>query len=348
MRIFFIIFLWVSVSSGQVPWFDGDVDAAAADAEQSGRLLCLVFVKDKCGYCHQLISEVMPDPAMVEELESMVNLKIAFDSEAGQALAADLEVPGTPTMLILSPEMREVDRIIGVNQPAKLAEIIRDYRNDRNTFGDLRRRLQEDPGNSELIFELARKHADRQKFNEAFALFNQILRDDPDNSLGWNDDAIYHQGAHLQLNMARPQDALKILTQGLERYPKEDKAPVIFYRLALCYRDLNDPESLAAAYVKYAPQLPINAMPHRATARLITQLRSTSADLLHVAWQAAEKALEIESGNHKNHRVAAGVLLLIDDFDGAKSAIKKAIELAPTVSEYQDMHTFIVNGQRGN
>ena len=61
-----------------------------------------------------------------------------------------------------------------------------------------------------------------------------------------------------------------------------------------------------------------------------------------------EDALEIEPGNHKNYRVAAGVLLLIDDVDGAKSAIEKAIELAPAVSEYQDMHTFIVNYQRGN
>ena len=348
MRVFLILLNGVSVSSGQVPWFDGDVDTAAAHAQRSGRLLCLVFVKDKCGYCHQLVSEVMPDPAVVAELESMVNLKVAFDSEAGQALAADLEVPGTPTILILYPEMREVDRVTGVNQPAKLAELIRDYRNDRNTFGDLRRRRREDPGNPELIFGLARKHADRHKFTEAFALFDQILEVDPDNHLGWNDDAIYHQGAHLQLNMARPGDALKILSRGLERYPKADKAPVIFYRLALCHRDLNDPKSLAAAYVKYAPQLPVDAMPHRATARLITQLRPTSDDLLQVAWQAAEKALEIEPGNHKNHRVAAGVLLLIDDFDGAKSAIKKAIELAPAVGEYQDMHTFIVNYQRGN
>lgn len=50
-------------------------------------------------------------------------------------------------MLILHPEIREGDRIIGVNPPIKLAEIVRGYRNDRNTFGDFRRRLKKDPGN---------------------------------------------------------------------------------------------------------------------------------------------------------------------------------------------------------
>ena len=52
----------------------------------------------------------------------------------------ELEVRGMPTMLILHPEIREGDRI-------KLAEVSRGYRNDRNTFGDFRRRLKKDPGN---------------------------------------------------------------------------------------------------------------------------------------------------------------------------------------------------------
>ena len=63
-----------------------------------------------------------------------------LSASSGQALAAHLEVPEMPTMLILHPEIREGDRI-------KLAEVSRGYRNDRNTFGDFRRRLKKDPGN---------------------------------------------------------------------------------------------------------------------------------------------------------------------------------------------------------
>ena len=114
-----------------------------------------------------------------------------LSASSGQALAAHLEVPEMPTMLILHPEIREGDRI-------KLAEVSRGYRNDRNTFGDFRRRLKKDPG------------------------------------------------------------------------------------------------------------------------------------------------------NQKNFHVAAGGLVRSNDFYGAKSAIKKPIELTPTGGEYQDMHTLIVNYQRGN
>ncbi len=70
-----------------------------------------------------------------------------LSASSGQALAAHLEVPEMPTMLILHPEIREGDRILGVNPPIKLAEIVRGYRIDRNTFGDFRRRLKKDPGN---------------------------------------------------------------------------------------------------------------------------------------------------------------------------------------------------------
>ena len=130
-------------------WFEGDLEAARAEAGRRDTVVMIEFYTDWCNWCRRLEADTFSVPAVRRELEKIVSLK--RDAEKGGAeLAVRFGVDSYPTIIFLDPAGNEMDRIIGYLPPEPFLKRIQRIRTG-DTFLACLRQLEEDPGDVDAI-----------------------------------------------------------------------------------------------------------------------------------------------------------------------------------------------------
>jgi thioredoxin-related protein len=130
-------------------WFDGDLEAAQAEAEKRDTVVMIEFYADWCNWCRRLEADTFSVPAVRRELERIVSIRMNAEKD-GLELAHQFGIDSYPTMVFLDPSGNEMDRILGYLPPDKFlgrAERIR----TGDTFLACLRQLETDPGNIDAI-----------------------------------------------------------------------------------------------------------------------------------------------------------------------------------------------------
>jgi thioredoxin-related protein len=130
-------------------WFDGDLEAARAEAARRNTVVMIEFYTDWCNWCRRLESDTFSAPAVLRELGQIVPLKRNAESD-GVELANRFGIDSYPTMIFLDPAGNEMDRILGYLPPEKFLNRIERIRTG-DTFLACLRQLEGDPGNVEVI-----------------------------------------------------------------------------------------------------------------------------------------------------------------------------------------------------
>ncbi len=108
----------VSAHAGEAISWESAWDAAMERAKKEKKPVLVDFYADWCVWCKTLDSTTYKDPAVAKLLaEKMVPLKVDVD-HGGRELARRWGVSGLPTILVLSPDGKELGRIPGY-LPAK-------------------------------------------------------------------------------------------------------------------------------------------------------------------------------------------------------------------------------------
>lgn len=113
----------------QAPTWHTDYDAAKALAAKSGKPLLVDFTgTDWCPYCVLLEKEVLKTPAFEAWAGKVVLLKLDYPTRAGRteeklkadpslarrmALKDQFKITGFPTVILMDPEGRELNRLPG-------------------------------------------------------------------------------------------------------------------------------------------------------------------------------------------------------------------------------------------
>jgi thioredoxin-related protein len=130
-------------------WFKGDLEAARTVATERDTVVMIEFYTDWCNWCRRLEADTFSVPAVRDQLERIVSLKVNAE-EDGAELARRFGVDSYPTMIFLDPDGHEMDRILGYLPPDKfLARVERIQSGD--TFLACLRQLEEDPGDIDSI-----------------------------------------------------------------------------------------------------------------------------------------------------------------------------------------------------
>jgi thioredoxin-related protein len=107
-----------------VEWHTGDVESAFALAQQENKPLFLYWGAEWCPPCHQIKDQIFSRPEFIEKSKLFVAIYLDGDTERAQKYGDRFGVKGYPTMIVFSPDGRELTRIPGGLDIGLYAEVL--------------------------------------------------------------------------------------------------------------------------------------------------------------------------------------------------------------------------------
>jgi len=120
-----------------IAWFKGDVDAAFASAQQSGKPVLLYWGAQWCPPCKQLKSAVFSRPDFIEKSKLFVAVYLDGDLPDAQKWGDVFRVTGYPTVVVLKPDRSEITRIAGNMDLSLYAGVLDDALGDVRPVKDV-------------------------------------------------------------------------------------------------------------------------------------------------------------------------------------------------------------------
>lgn len=309
-----------------VLWRTEGLSAAQAEAADSGKSLFVFITTSWCGPCKRMKEATFADRALAREMNGRL-VPIMLDGERGEgkALCDARHINSYPTMIFQDPSGGEVDRAFGYHDPTRLHQVIGDMLADRNTVGDLRRRVAEAPAVWSLRQSLGLRLALRGDTEEALIHLDKVIAADPDDALGLASQALFVKGRYVHyLKTHNLDEAVQAFGQLLERFPKSASArdgALDLARIRVMRGLKPQAEAALQAMVDAVPDDPQRAMDAAALAR-----QQGLDPVLASTW--AERAAE-HRGDVYPLLLAAELAELAKDPARALRLLRRALERAP-------------------
>jgi len=103
-----VIAYFRSTSSAELP---ADLQKAMAEAKKERKLVMVDFSASWCGPCQQYKQEVFPSTAFRDATKDIKLVTVDIDAQRG--VASKFGVDGIPDIRFLSPDGKEVGRLVG-------------------------------------------------------------------------------------------------------------------------------------------------------------------------------------------------------------------------------------------
>lgn len=166
-----------AAESERVPWLE-DVpfqEVVSRARTEPSRPILIDFYAQWCKPCKLLDVMVYNEEEVIAELGDVLTFKVDIDKPEYEQLKREFNITVLPTLVWLDERGRELDRFTGYQNKEEFLGLVRTIRQGGNTFYRLidRQRLRpEDPG---LLFELARRHAERGDTQRAEVLYRRLM-----------------------------------------------------------------------------------------------------------------------------------------------------------------------------
>ncbi len=169
-----------------------------------------------------------------------------MDSTQNKELAQKFRVSGIPAYIFVDEEGNEIDRIVGYMPPAEyLAEMTR-IRNGINTMPDLVKRLQDEPGNVDLLVSLAGKVESATGLKAAMTYWEMLFALE-------SVEPLIHSTAALKMALyhANENNDPETLVSFINNETSTEVLPKAYEALRRFYRGLKDNAAEADTYRRY-------------------------------------------------------------------------------------------------
>jgi thiol:disulfide interchange protein DsbD len=106
-------------------WLDSE-EAAFAQAKSAGLPVLVDFAADWCAACHELDEKTWPDASVLAALKGFVPLRLDMtqNNDTVKALQKKYGIVGMPTVMVLSPDGKELGRFSGFKPAAETVKFL--------------------------------------------------------------------------------------------------------------------------------------------------------------------------------------------------------------------------------
>ncbi len=251
-----------SVETGPagVAFVENSLDDVIAQAKVENKLILIDFFSPTWGGCVALDKFVWQDNEVGEFVnKTFVPLRVQTqDPDSGYPqYRKDFSIPGTPTVIILDADGKEIDRFVGYGGEEdrdKTFQKVKDYAAGINTLPALLAGLEKNPDDVEVNFKLAEKYQDRYEMDKTTPYFEKVLELDPNDEKGHKVEATYQ----IALFQARTKQNVDPLKAFIATNPEEKYLVNAYATLASIYSRKRDAKNTVATYEEALQKFPDN------------------------------------------------------------------------------------------
>jgi len=162
--------------AAHVPWLeDVSWEAVLARAEAAGQPVLIDFYATWCGPCKMLDAYVYNESEVITELADVLTFKVDIDKPEYLALKRAFNITLLPTLVWCGTDGREADRFTGFVNKVEFLEIVRAFRTGADSFQRLTAMQARRPQTPGLLFDLARRNAERGDVHRAETLYRRLM-----------------------------------------------------------------------------------------------------------------------------------------------------------------------------
>jgi len=256
--------------------------------------------------------------------------------EGAKEFRTTYNVIGFPTVLILTPDGSEVDRVVGFGgsgdetQDAEAFMTTMDaFAAGEGTLMALQKELETDPENLDTVLAMARKRVKRYETADARPYFEKAMTLDPDDNAG------FHEEANFYVALAGVRDGnVDALSAFLDKTSNEEYLMTGSSALVRYYRKAKDFGKVAELYDRMLKAAPEDTGLMNQYAWMVYQEKL--ADQYPRAIELAAKAVELNPSEAGIWDTLAWLYAADGKRDLAVSAMEKAVALEPKFQEGLD------------
>jgi thiol:disulfide interchange protein len=107
-----------------------DIRTALRAAAEEDKPLMVMVSAGWCGYCHKMLQQTFPDPALALRVNGQF-VPVLIDADEQAELMQKLKVDAMPSILVISPERKIMGRFAGFQSAAQLAARLAPFQRTR-------------------------------------------------------------------------------------------------------------------------------------------------------------------------------------------------------------------------
>ena len=300
-KILFLTVCFTELLYSQINFENGTLFELFYKAENEKKVIMVDVYTDWCVWCVELERLVYSRPEVYNYANAnLLNYKIDAEKGEGVAFSRKYKVEGFPTILFLTADGKEIDRIYGYYPAEEFMQMMTDYSNKRNTYSELTARLRNNPKDVETNYRFAEKLLAMNNTAEAGNYFKRVTELDQENKYGRRDDAEY-----MLALLSDDENSIKALEKFISSNPSSNKIRDAYLSLGeKCYNINSDLPSAEKYYSEALGKFPDDPKVILAygrflnmQARAIGRNESSTETDWNRGLELTEKALEYVKGS---------------------------------------------------
>lgn len=216
MKKSFILLLFITpFVFAEVKFSDKTLDEAQKLARAENKKILIDFYTDWCIPCKELDKYILGDSAISKFLnEYYICIKMNAETDYGRKIGKELNLhEAYPTIILLTSNKKEIDRLIGLGPKEEYFQKIKDYTNNINTFEELLKKEKE------LKEQLAIKYFERGDFTKAIEYYLHLIEEEKFNS----DGRIYFRIANLYSFLNNIDKSKEYAIKAINKNPSQEQ-----------------------------------------------------------------------------------------------------------------------------